>query len=238
MINETTHFISHYHEAEAILAEEFINLLEDKFEEIQSCFQFRNVSQKYTFHLCSSIEAYIDKTGKTKEEYQEWMVGNSNGKTHTICLLSPNASKEAANQDMQKVAVHELVHMVLDDITGVAEDDVEVWVAEGIAVLYAEQTDLRYLNENSYPKLAELIGFDNFVDNGGYDYAGVYVWYFLKRYGSAKFLEVYRNECAWQEMIYDGFEQEAIKNYLRYHVFMENAHITNKQKDDGASNCS
>lgn len=132
MICETTHFISHYHEEEAILAEQFIKLLEYKFEEIQRSFQFRKISCKYTFHLCNSVEEYLTKTGKRKE-YQEWMVG-----------------------------------------------------------------------------------FDNFVDNGWYDYAGIYVWYFIKRYGFAKFLEVYWNECERQGMIYDGFEKEALQNYLRY----------------------
>ena len=143
------------------------------------------------------------------------MVGHSNGRTHTICLLSPNASAEAANRDMEKVAVHELVHMMFDEATGVAEDDAEVWIAEGIAVLYAEQTELQYVSETEYPRLAELISFDNFVDNGGYDYAGIYVWHFIRTYGFEKFLEVYLEECRWQELIYKGFEAEAIQNYVK-----------------------
>ena len=215
MINETTHFITYYHEAEAALAERFVTLLEAKYEEIQRVFQFKAVPQKYTFYLCNTVEEYIEKTGKTKEEYQDWMVGHSNVDTHTICLLSPNASEEAANQDMEKVAVHELVHMMFDDATGVAEEDAEVWIAEGIAVLYAEQTELRYVSKTEYPKLIELIGFDNFADNGGYDYAGIYVWYFIKRSGFEKFLEVYRGECEWQELIYDGFEGEAIEAFAK-----------------------
>ena len=215
MINETTHFITHYHEAEATLAEQFITLLEDKYGEIQKAFQFKKSTQKYTFHLCNNIDEYIEKTGKNKEEYQDWMVGHSNGRTHTICLLSPNASAEAANQDMEKVAVHELVHMLFDDATSVAEEDAEVWIAEGIAVFYAEQTELRYVSKTEYPKLIELIGFDNFADNGGYDYAGIYVWYFIKRFGFEKFLEVYRGECEWQELIYDGFEGEAIEAFAK-----------------------
>lgn len=211
MINETTHFTAYYQEAEAVLAERFMTLMEDKYEEIQKAFQFRETTQKYTFRLCGSVEEYIVATGKNKEEYQDWMVGYSNGNTHTICLLSPNASAEAASQDMDKVAVHELVHMMFDDATGVAEDDAEVWLAEGIAVLYAEQTDLQYVSETEYPKLTELIGFENFADNGGYDYAGIYVWYFIERFGFEKFLEAYRGECDWQILIYDGFEAEAIK---------------------------
>lgn len=214
MINETTHFITYYHEAETSLAEQFITLLETKYEEIQKAFQFKETTQKYTFYLCSNVEEYIKNTGKTREEYQDWMVGHSNVDTHTICLLSPNASEEAANQNMDKVAVHELVHMMFDDATGVAEDDAEIWIAEGIAVLYAKQTELQYVSKTEYPKLAELVGFDNFVDHGGYDYAGIYVWYFIQKYGLEKFLEVYREECEWQKMIYDGFEAEAIQGYF------------------------
>ena len=40
MINETTHFISYYHEEETAMAEQFITLLEDRYEEIQKAFQF------------------------------------------------------------------------------------------------------------------------------------------------------------------------------------------------------
>ncbi len=215
MINETTHFITYYHEAEVALAEQFSTLLEEKYKEIQASFQFKEATQKYTFHLCNSVEEYIEKTGKTKEEYQDWMVGHSNIDTHTICLMSPSASAEAANQDMKKVAVHELVHMMFDDATGVAEDDTESWIAEGIAILYAEQTDLNYVSKTEYPKLAELIGFDNFVDNGGYDYAGIYVWYFIKQFGFEKYLEVYCGEREWQTLIYDGFEEEAIVDFIK-----------------------
>lgn len=32
------------------------------------------------------------------------------------------------------------------------------------------------------------------------------------KFGFAKFLEVYREECEWQGMICDGFEKEAIQN--------------------------
>ena len=101
--------------------------------------------------------------------------------------------------------------MTFDDATGVAEDDAEVWIAEGIAILYANQTDLNYVSETEYPKISELIGFDSFVDNGGYDYAGIYVWHFINMFGFEKFLEVYREECDWQSLIYAGFETEAIQ---------------------------
>ncbi len=215
MIKETTHFISSYQEQDKATAEQFIALLEAKYEEIRNCFGFLEGAQKYQFNFCHTIEEYVEKTGKKPEEYESWMVGNSNIDTFTISILSPEASEEAAEQEMDKVAVHELVHMMFDEATRVHEDDVEVWLAEGIAVLYAEQTDANYISEQEYPKLAELIGFDNFIDNQGYDYAGIYVAQFIRKFGFTKFLEAYRGECGWQELIYDGFEEEAVREFIR-----------------------
>ncbi len=206
------------------MAEQFIDLLETKYKEIYEAFHFPEEQHKYYFNLCRSVEEYIEKTGKKREEYQSWMVGNSNVDTHTISILSPKASEDAACQDMKKVATHELVHMVFDDATKVHEDDSEVWLAEGIAILYAEQTELEYISEQDYPQLTDLIGFDNFVDNQGYDYAGIYVKHFIRRYGFEKFLEVYRGGCEWQELIYDKFESDAIKE-LKYILFLENAQL-------------
>lgn len=216
MIKETTHFVSYYHDTEKDLAEQFIVLLEEKYKEIHKSFGFKEGTQKYHFNFCKDVEEYIAKTRKKKEEYQSWMVGHSNVDTHTISILSPKASEDAAGQDMDKVAVHELVHMIFDDATKVHEDDAEVWLAEGIAILYAEQTDLNYVSLSAYPKVTDLIGFDNFVDNQGYDYAGIYVWYFIQTFGFEKFIDVYRGECEWQKLIYDNFELEAIQSFLSH----------------------
>ena len=216
MIKETKHFISYYHEADRDLAERFVELLEEKYGEIYKYFKFEEGAHKYRFVLCGDVEEYIEKTGKKKEEYQSWMVGYSDGDTLTITLLSPRVVADRSYSEMEQIAVHELVHMIFDDVTKVHENDVEVWIAEGIAVLYAEQTDLDYISKSEYPKLVDLVGFDNFADNQGYDYAGIYVWYFIKKFGFDKFIEIYCNKCEWQSMIYDGFEAEAIEGYIKY----------------------
>lgn len=216
MMKETTHFISYYHEEDKNLAERFIALLEDKQGEIQESFGFEKETQKYCFQICNSIDEYIIKTGKKKEEYQSWMVVFSNYESFTITILSPNVVTDRTMSDMEKVAIHELVHMMFDDFTNVPEDDAEPWLAEGIAILYAEQTELCYISSSDYPKVMDLIDFDNFVDNQGYDYAGIYVWHFIKKFGFGKFIEAYRDECEWQELIYEGFESDAIDAYIKY----------------------
>lgn len=57
---------------------------------------------------------------------------------------------------------------------------------------------------------------ERFADHGGYDYGGIYAWYFLQRFGFERFLEAYRGERDSAEWIYDGFEREAILAYRSY----------------------
>ena len=218
MIKETKHFITYFPEEENDMAEKFINLLEEKNGEIRENFGFGEATQKYNIQICNSIEEYIEKTGKKKEEYQSWMVGFSNSDSFTISILSPNVAEDRSMEDMEKVAVHELVHMIFDDVTKVAEDDAELWLAEGIAILYAKQTEMEYISRSEYPKLTDLIRFDNFADNQGYDYAGIYVWYFIRKFGFETFVRAYRGECNWQELIQEGFEAEAIEAYSKREI--------------------
>lgn len=226
MIRETKHFISYYHDEDKNLAEQFILLLEEKYKEIHNNFHFEMGTKKYHFNFCKDVDEYIEKTGKRKDEYQSWMVGNSNVDTLTISILSPNAVTDDSTQDMEKVAVHELVHMVFDDTTNVSEDDTEAWIAEGIAILYADQTDLNYISASDYPKVMDWIGFENFADHQGYDYAGIYVWYFIRKFGFDKFLEMYCGKCEWQKLIYDGFESEAISSYNMNYTRAERENVS------------
>ena len=216
MVKETDHFSTYFYEEEAQLAENFIALLERKFQEIHKAFDFAYEKKKINFHFCKDAQEFIDVTGKSQEEYQTWMVGNSNQESHTIAIISPNAVTERNQEDMEKIAVHELVHMIFDDATSMSGDDVEPWIAEGIAVLYAEQTNLDYISLDCCPEIADIAGnFEAFVENQGYDYSGIYVWYFVEKYGFEEFLRAYQNECKWGELIYEGFEKEAIENFCK-----------------------
>ena len=145
MLTETTHFMTWYHETDTEWAQRLTALLEEKYTEIKNCFQFLEATQTYRFVLCKDAAEYIEVTGKSEEEYQSWMVGNSNIETFTLAVISPRAVTDRSHDDMEKVAVHELVHMMFDDAIQMSGDDVEPWIAEGIAILYAEQTDSNYI---------------------------------------------------------------------------------------------
>ena len=51
-----------------------------------------------------------------------------------------------------------------------------------------------------------------FYENDGYRYSGVYVQYFLKKFGMDAFRNVYTGKDRLAVYLYDGFEAEAIQN--------------------------
>ncbi len=216
---ETKYLICHSEEADSELLRFFADGLDERISSILTDFSSA-LSDKISLFLCGSVDEYIALTHKTRETYQSWMVGNSDHSSRTICILSPNATSDYTLEDMQKVAIHELVHLVLDDMFGCPEN--EAWLAEGIAILYAGQTDLSYVCETNYPSISALSELckngetpDSFADNGGYDYAGIYVWYFIKKYGYCVFLQAYQGKIQTEQWLNPGFELEALKAYRK-----------------------
>lgn len=215
MIKESKYFISEFDESDTDTAERFIRLLEEKYDKIHGCFGFEPKGTKYKFCLCANAEDYIKETGRKEEEYQPWMVGSSDFAEKKICVITPSGGND--EDYLEKVAVHELVHMIFDEQTGIAEN--EAWIAEGIAIFYAGQTEAEYVSRENFPRISEISGIcengdtpDNFIDNGGYDYAGIYVGHYIKTYGFDTFIKAYKNEISPE--VYSGFEKEAIEEYL------------------------
>lgn len=247
----TAHFLIFADSAQKEMATYFSELLEKNYLKIHEDFHFPllspekdgqdNISDEKASestlccYLCSSIPEYLQQTGKQAEDYEPWMVGYADSRQGKICLLLPvnggagvqaeekendQAESNQAITELEKIAVHELVHIIFDRHCAVT--DGEAWLTEGIAILYADQTDLQYVSEEDCPKIRTLGGRcvngetpDEFVDYGGYDYAGIYVWYFIRKYGFEQFLAAYRNEIDTCEILPEGFEEEAVAAYRK-----------------------
>lgn len=109
--------------------------------------------------------------------------------------------------------LHETVHIVFDRVQ--EPEACDIWLAEGIAIYYAGQTDPAYVSGSDCPRIADMAGDESaFVENGGYDNAGIYVWYLIKQYGMEKLLSLYRGEGSLEELIDEGFERRAVAAYL------------------------
>ena len=78
----------------------------------------------------------------------------------------------------------------------------------------ANQIELQYVDKQSFPLLKDLCGEDDFVDNGGYDYCRIYVWYFIQKYGMNAFINVYTGKESIEGYLFPSFEKDAINNYI------------------------
>lgn len=210
---ETANFRIFYDEADTEMLETVKVKIQTAYTKVRQDFSITQNAGKFDFFLCPDVDSFIEYTGKSKENYQDWMVGNADYKRKRLCILSPRAVRDRSCEEMMKVIVHEIVHIAMDSLADA--DEVELWIAEGIALLYAGQTEPEYISETDFPKLNSLIGEEDFADNGGYDYAGVYVWYFIEKFGADIFKRVYMGLEQSGKYLYPEFEEEAVKEFRK-----------------------
>lgn len=207
---QSTHFEIIHHKEDEAFARTIAERADALYTQLASQFGYDlSGSGRITLTICKDVPGFMAATGKTAGEYQNWMVGNSDFTSRRITLLSPQAAPTHSVQDLEKVFIHESIHMILDIHAG--SEVAPIWCAEGVAVLYAGQIELAYVNELDCPKISDLLDEETFADRGGYDYAGVYVWFFIEQYGFTTFWDLYRNNLNPAEFIHEGFEKEAIK---------------------------
>lgn len=209
-VMETEHFLFHCYMTDRDIVAGIASKVEEAVLSALLVFSAPSLSKKLDFYICPDVESYIKLTGIARENYQSWMVGNADYKKGRVCVISPRAVTDRSEEDMSKVIVHEAVHIAMDSLSDC--DNLSPWISEGIAVLFADQTVPENISEHNYPKLCDLSG-DDFASNGGYQYSGIYVRYFMEKFGVDEFLKVYKGEKSADEYLYDGFEADAIKSY-------------------------
>lgn len=209
---ETKYFIVNYEDADNNIINRIILLVDETYESIVKRFELKEDTDKFSFYLCPDVQTYIHLTGKTEEEYQEWMVGNADYRKKQLCILSPNVVNDRSFEEMLSVVQHEIIHIAFDQLQNA--DDANIFVAEGIAVAMANQIYINALSDTDYPEAKKLTDEDYFYENGGYLYSGVYILHFLKRNGIETFKKVYAGEKSFVEYLYDGFEKDAIQSLL------------------------
>lgn len=215
----TSHFHILYWEEDRDFAEKLRSQIGAFYEKMCEKACIDAGEEVYDLYVCGTVEDFIRFTGKDREDYQDWMVGNTDIHRKRLCILAPRAKgdfSEGYERYLIKVMLHEVVHLVFDRIC--APEDCAIWLAEGTALYYAGQTVSSYVSETEYPRIADLGGTEDgmaFAENGGYDYAGIYVWYLMEKCGMEKFLSFYRGECGLEELQDEAFEHQAIISYKK-----------------------
>lgn len=202
---ETGHFTLLYDPRDRMLAERVSRRADETFDRVVKDFSITPPDAKFDFYLCPDVNSFMACAGKTPETYETWMVGNADYENRRLCILSPRVVTDRPPQAMDQVIIHEIVHMAMDALC--PGDQCPVWLGEGIATLYAGQ--VYPATDGPVPHIADWTDGMVFANGGGYDYAGAYVWYFIRKYGLERFRLAYSGE-GMNGMLYQGFEEEAV----------------------------
>lgn len=209
---ESDFFRVFYDEKDAHVIKPILSVIDSTYESIISTFKLVKSKDRFSLYICPDVTAFKKLTGKSDEEYQEWMVGNADYENRRLCLLSPNEVKDRTFEEMLKVCKHEVIHIALDQLGN--PDEVDIFISEGIAVAFAEQIDICSLDLENYPLARKLSDEDYFYENNGYLYSGVYVLYIIKKYGTDAYKRIYMQEASLDQYLYEGFEKDAIQSLL------------------------
>lgn len=209
---ESRFFSVIYDEKDANVMKQILSVIDSTYESIVSMFKLAETRDKFTLYICPDIQSFKKLTGKTDDEYQEWMVGNADYGNKKLCLLSPNIVRDRTLEDMLKVCKHEVIHIAFDQLGN--PDETDIFISEGIAVALAGQIDVSGLDAENYPSAGRLSDEDYFYENEGYLYSGVYVLYLIEKYGKDAYKRIYMQEEPLDKYLYEGFEKDAIQSLL------------------------
>lgn len=212
MMIQTKHFELSFCENDAAYAVKISRMIEDVYSQIITTFALTDSEETYRFVLCRDVQEYIRETGKTADDYEQWMVGWADHRQKKLCILSPCAVTDRTETEMDKVIVHEIVHIALDTLGD--PDDINICLAEGIAVFYANQIDRNEIDTENPPSFWSIYEEAGFYEFGGYQYSGIYVGYLLHRYGAEVFKALYTGERDIQPYITETFEKDALAAFF------------------------
>lgn len=201
---ETAHFTLLYDERDRALAEAWSRRIDEEFDRVTRDLALDAAEGKFSFWLCPDVASFMARAGKTPGTYETWMVGNTDYAGRQLCILSPRVVADRPPEAMDKVVTHEIVHIAMDALR--PGDECPAWLGEGIATLYAGQ--VYAVSAEACPLICELER--DFPGNGGYDYAGAYVWYLIERHGVERFKRVYAGAEDTAALLYPGFERDAV----------------------------
>ena len=208
---ETAHFTLYYADADEPLAQRLAGHVDRVFDSVSRTFSLAPAEEKFDFYLCPDVNAFMERTGKTRDTYETWMVGWAGYELRRLCVLSHRVVKDRPPEAMDQVVTHEIVHIAMDALR--PGDACPLWLGEGVAALVAGQT--RPTKSGPAPHIADWRDELSFAEGGGYDYAGVYVWFFIEKYGLDSFKRVYAGEEPDGAGLYFGFEEEAVAEWLK-----------------------
>ena len=209
-VMETEHFLFHCYKSDCDIVSDIATMVEEKVLSVSLVFSVPPLGKKIDYYICPDVESFIQLSGVMRDSYESWMVGNTDWDNGRVCVISPRAVTDRSPADMYKVIVHEAVHVVMDSFCN--PKDLPLWLTEGVAVLFADQTP-ETLDPEQAPLISRLSG-SSFASLGGYKYSGAYVRHFLELYGADVLKKILTGEASADGYIAEGFEKEAAAAFM------------------------
>lgn len=210
---ETGHFQLSFSQEDAKFAQRISAEIERLYMQITTEFAIPDPGTRYQFMLCRDVGEYLRETGKDKDCYELWMVGWADYSQKKLCILSPHVVTDRAEREMEQVIVHEITHIALDSLGN--PEDMNICLAEGIAVSYADQIDVREIADQEPPSFWNIYEEPGFYEYSGYQYSGIYVRHLLRLYGTEFFKELYTGRRDIRRYITPDFEKEALQAFMK-----------------------
>ncbi len=209
---ETRFFSVFYDIKDLNIIDQIIAVIDDTYKNMIQMFDLKKDDDKFTLYICPNVQSFKALTGRSDNEYEEWMVGNADYTNRRLCILSPNVVHDRTFEDMIRVCKHEVIHIAFGQLGD--PDETDIFISEGIAVAFAEQINIPSLDPENYPLANKLSDEEYFYENNGYLYSGVYVLYIIKKYGADVYKRIYAQEESLDQYLYEGFEKDAIQSLL------------------------
>ncbi len=113
---ETQFFSVLYDIKDVDIIAQIIAVIDNTYKNILQIFNLKEDNYKFTLHICPDVQSFKTLTGKSDDEYKEWMVGNADYTNRQLCILSPNVVHDRTFEDMIKVCKHEVIHIAFDQL--------------------------------------------------------------------------------------------------------------------------
>ena len=115
---------------------------------------------------------------------------------------------------MLAVVRHEVVHIAFGNVSDKSPEDISPLISEGGAVYLAGQVYPDLLEKSNRPDAIKLNDEDYFYENDGYNYSGVYMGFFIRKFGKEAYKNIYSEKKSFEEYLYSGFEEDAIDSFI------------------------
>ncbi|MFC1599082.1 hypothetical protein ACFL2U_03710 [Patescibacteria group bacterium] len=161
-----------------------------------------------------SVNIYKNKNNflkvLNKKNIPDWYIAHIPPKSTSQIHIFDNIKSPIKAQTIKQVITHEITHLY----TNILNPKLPDWLKEGLSVYFAEQIFNPKINSKNWAKINKnnspfnKIKWQDAVKQDGYNIAGLWVLFFIQRYGWESVLETFKKQDGSFSSLARHFEEE------------------------------